>query len=153
MAQRTAPGRKLISTRMLQRAGVSLFLIVMLFLAGSLLVGFVQRAWQEHQLNRDIEQQSAQNEQQKARNQQLKGAAEHAESDVAAEQAARERLGMARPGETVLLPTIVLPQAPTAAPAAGGPATAPKLAALAEQPETNVERWMSALFPGKDAAP
>src|SRR4051794_13242664 len=116
MAQRTVSGQKVIATRVLQRTGVSLLLIVMLFLAGSLLVGFVQRAWQEHQLNRDIEQQIAQNEQQRARNAELKGAADFAESDVAAEEIARERLGMAREGETVLLPTIVLSQAPTAAP-------------------------------------
>ena len=154
MAQRTAPRRKLISTRVLQRLGVSLMLVVMLFLAGSLLLGFVQRAWQEHQLNRAIERQSAQNAQQRERNNRLKGAAEFAESDVAAEQTARERLGMAREGETVLLPTVVLP--PSATPA---PAVAPiDVAALPESGELarshpNAVRWMHAVFPSNDTAP
>jgi len=49
-----------------------------------------------------------------ADNLRLKGLAEWAESDVAAEQAARERLGMAREGEIVLLPTVVLPTSATA---------------------------------------
>ncbi len=152
MAQRTAPRCKLISARVLQRVGVSLVLIVMLFLAGSLLLGFVQRAWQEHQLNRAIERQSAQNAQQRDRNNRLKGAAEFAESDVAAEQAARERLGMAREGETVLLPTVVLPPSPTPAPAA----VPIEVAALPESGELariepNVVRWMHAIFPSNDA--
>ena len=155
MAQRTAPGRKLISTRVLQRVGVSLLLVVMLVLAGSLLVGFVQRAWQEHQLNRAIERQEAQNAQQKERNNQLKGAAEFAESDVAAEQAARERLGMAREGETVLLPTVVLPAPPTPAPAEApiDVAALPPTATVAEPDQPNVVRWMRAVFPSHDAAP
>ncbi|HZG66162.1 MAG TPA: septum formation initiator family protein [Herpetosiphonaceae bacterium] len=155
MAQRTAPRRKLISTRVLQRLGVSLLLIVMLFLAGSLLLGFVQRAWQEHQLNRAIERQSAQNAHQRERNNRLKGAAEFAESDVAAEQAARERLGMAREGETVLLPTVVLPPPPTPAPATA-PIDVAELTAADGQlarSEPNVVRWMHAVFPGNDAAP
>ncbi len=154
MAQRTAPRRKLISTRVLQRLGVSLLLLVMLFLAGSLLLGFVERAWQEHQLNRAIERQRAQNAQQQERNDRLKGAAEFAESDVAAEQAARERLGMAREGETVLLPTVVLPPPPTPAPAAApiDVAELPESDELARS-EPNVVRWMHAVFPSHDAAP
>src|SRR5207253_3013374 len=113
MAQPSTSSRKLIPPHLLQRGGVFLLLIIMLVLAGSLLIGFVQRAWQEHQLNRAIEQQAAQNDYQRAQNLRLKGAADFAESDVAIEQAARERLGMAREGETVLLPTIILPAAPT----------------------------------------
>ena len=154
MAQRTAPRRKLISTRVLQRLGVSLLLLVMLFLAGSLLLGFVERAWQEHQLNRAIERQRAQNTQQRDRNNRLKGAAEFAESDVAAEQAARERLGMAREGETVLLPTVVLPppHIPTPDAAPIEVAELPESGELARS-EPNVLRWIHAVFPGNDAAP
>jgi cell division protein FtsB len=160
MAQRrsagTRLGTKLFSKRVLQRFGVSLLLMVMVFLAGSLLVGFVQRAWQEHQLNRAIEQQAAQNEQQRAHNARLKGAADFAESDVAAEQAARERLGMAREGEMVLLPTIVVPQSPTAIPTAEAEAVPGELsskAANAVERQTNVARWIHALFPGRDTVP
>ena len=155
MAQRTAPRRKLILARVLQRMGVSLLLIIMLFLAGSLLLGFVQRAWQEHQLNRATERQSAQNAQQRERNNRLKGAAEFAESDVAAEQAARERLGMAREGETVLLPTVVLPPPPPTPAPAATPIDVAELPATGElaRSEPNVVRWMHAVFPGNDTAP
>lgn len=156
MAQPTTSGRKLIPPHLLQRGGVFLLLIIMLVLAGSLLIGFVQRAWQEHQLNRAIEQQAAQNDYQRAQNLRLKGAADFAESDVAVEQAARERLGMAREGETVLLPTIILPAAPTAdlpALASKAAAPAPQSSAGIHSSEPNVARWMHALFPARDVAP
>ena len=151
MAQHTAPHQKFISRVTLQRTGVLVLLLALLFLAGGLLVGFVQMAWQEHQINRAIEHQQAQNAKQRERNRRLQGAAEFAESDVAAEQAARERLGMAREGETVLLPTVVLPPAPTVAPTATVPGEAP--VPPAAQVETNALRWFRALFPGPDAVP
>jgi cell division protein FtsB len=155
MAQPTASSRKLIPPHILQRGGVALLLSIMLVLAGSLMVGFVQRAWQEHQLNRAIAEQFAQNEQQRAKNLQLKGAADFSESDVAVEQAARERLGMAREGEMVLLPTIILPQAPTAGPTtlASKAASPSEASREADASEPNVVGWMHALFPGRDALP
>jgi cell division protein FtsB len=155
MAQPTVSNRKLIPPQLLQRSGVFVMLSIMLVLAGSLLVGFVQRAWQEHQLNRAIEQQLAQNNYQRAENLRLKGAADFAESDVAVEQAARERLGMAREGEMVLLPTIILPQAAPAEPPAlaSKAAPSPLAVAAASAPEPNVVRWIDALFPGREAVP
>jgi cell division protein FtsL len=134
----------------LQRAGVTLLLLALLFLAGGLMVGFVRMAWQEHQINRAIDEQESQNAQQVARNRQLQGEAEHAESDVAVERAARERLGMAREGEMVLLPTVVLPAVPTSL-----PLDAPVVARSPTDPsrDSNAARWFRALFPGPDAVP
>lgn len=156
MAQHSTTSRRLISPQLIQRGGVFLLLSVMLVLAGSLLVGFVQRAWQEHQLNRAIAEQQAENDQQRARNLALKGAADFAESDVAVEQAARERLSMAREGETVLLPTIILPQAPTPVPqelASKAVPSATRAVVDTHTAQPNVVRWMHALFPGRDAVP
>jgi cell division protein FtsB len=156
MAPKAAPKYRINLARALQRAGVALLLLALLGLAGGLMVGFVRMAWQEHQINREMERQKAENAAQAALNLKLKGQADFAESDVAAELAARERLGMARDGETVLLPTVVLPTTPTPAPADGaavaaGPATQPT-----DQPteaQTNTGRWIKAFFPSHGAVP
>lgn len=142
--------RRIMSKRAVQRSGLMLVLLGLLFLSGGLLVGFVRMAWQEHQINRAIQHQLSQNAAQEARNLSLAGQAAFAESDVAAEKAARERLGMAREGDTVLLPTVVLPAAPPPVPSeplamADAPGT--------ELPQSNVARWAKALFPGPDALP
>lgn len=142
--------RSLVSSRAVRRSGLALVLLGLLFLSGGLLVGFVRMAWQEHQINRAIERQLSQNAQQEARNIALAGQAAFAESDVAAEKAARERLGMARDGETVLLPTVVLPPTPTPLPSE--PLSALEVAEP-EQPRSNVARWAKALFPGPDVMP
>ena len=152
VARLVGPG--LFSKRSLQGAAVFALLLGLLVLAGGLSVGFVRMAWQEHQINRAIARQESQNIQQVNRNQVLEGLASFAESDVAAEQAARERLGMARPGETVLLPTVVLPPVPVQPPAP--PAEAPPVAlpvSVRFEPESNAARWVQAFFPGPDALP
>lgn len=126
----------------------------MIVLAGSLLVGFVQRAWQEHLLNQAIKQQRADNDEQRARVIFLEGAARYAESDVAVEQAARVRLGMAREGETVLLPTMILPKTTTTGPLETETLEAfPAVAAEKRRSEPNVVRWLHILFPGSNAVP
>jgi cell division protein FtsB len=150
MAQQAEPRQKLISPQIIQRVGLAVILLGLLVLASSLLVGVVRMAWQEHQINRAIERQRAQNTQQIERNRQLAGAADYAESDVAAERAARERLGMAREGEMVLLPTVILPAPPTAVPTLTPHAT---VAAPAARPMSNPARWFHALFPGRDVLP
>ncbi len=153
MAYRTSSKQSRLNPRTLQRLVVGLILLGLMVLAGFLAVGFVRMAWQEHQINKAMVQQRAENDEQRARNLQLKGQAEFAESDVAAEQAARERLGMARDGETVLLPTIVLPPAPTAAPAASEAGATKPAANTAPEKASNVVRWVRAFFPGPDASP
>ncbi len=141
--------------RMLQRLAVSLVLLGLLVLAGGLMIGFVRMAWQEHQINRQIEQQQAENTAQAEQNLKLKGQADFAESDVAVEQAARERLGMARDGDTVLLPTVVIPPTPTPAPPAAGAGIngAAVPSDDRSQARSNAVRWFKALFPGPEAVP
>lgn len=154
--QQSVHGPKLSSPRIMQRASTFLILSIMIVLAGSLLVGFVQRAWQEHMLNQAIKQQLAQNAEQRAQVLFLQGAADFAESDVAVEHAARERLGMAREGETVLLPTIVFSYDSTTAstpPDADTGKALPDTAVSERASEPNVVRWMRVLFPGADAVP
>ena len=150
MTRRMSSQRRLISLRLLQRSGVGLLLLALLFLAGGLLISFVRMAWQEHQINRAIERQRALNAEQLERNEELEGAAAFAESDVAAEIIARERLGMAREGDIVLLPTVVLPASPTPMPT-GVPA--PLDLAWDVEADSNAVRWFRALFPGRDALP
>ena len=151
MARRSLPQPQFVSKRVMTRFAVMLVLLGLLALAAGLLVGFVRMAWQEHQINRAIERQSAENAEQRARNLRLLGEAEWSESDVAAEQAARERLGMARDGETVLLPTVVLPSAPTAVPSPVAQASQAPVGSMAQ--ESNARRWVRALFPGPDVLP
>ena len=142
--------RNLLSKRAVRRSGLALVLVGLLFLSGGLLVGFVRMAWQEHQINRAIERQLSQNAQQEARNLALAGQAAYAESDVAAEEAARERLGMARDGETVLLPTVVLPSTPTPLPSE--PLVEEEVG-VPDLARSNVARWAKAFFPGPDVIP
>ncbi len=147
--------RSPVSSATLARWGARLVLLALVLIAGSLLIGFVRMTWAEHKINQESEQQLAVNETQKQRNATLKGEAEYRESGMYAEQAAREQLGMAREGDTVLLPTVVLP-APTAAPppppSESIPAPASAVDPLAE-PTTNYQRWWRALFPGPDVKP
>lgn len=152
MAYRSGFKQMRFSPRMIQRIMVGFMLLGLMILAGFLGVGFVRMAWQEHQINKAREQQQAENDRQRARNLRLKGQAEFAESDVAVEQAARERLGMARDGEMVLLPTIVLPAKPTAVPAEKAAPAAP-LGGVEAEPATNPGRWVRAFFPGPNAVP
>jgi cell division protein FtsB len=76
-----------------------------------------------------------------ARNATRAGAIAFAESDVSVELLARERLGFARDGDTVLLP-----QLPPVAPAPAAPAPAPD-PPPAEAPAPNWMRWWRAFFP------
>lgn len=139
--------RSPIAPQTLARWGTRLVLLALLAVACGLMVGFVRMTWTRHQLTQARLAQATINEEQRARNAALKGEAEYRESDVYAEQAAREQLGMARDGETVLLPTIVAPAVPQpqAAPTTGPVTPAPELAQAEATP--NYQRWWQALFP------
>lgn len=148
--------RPQIDPQVVARWGTRLILLVLMVLAGGLMVGFVRMTWTQHQINQASERQRAENETQRARNAALKGQAEFRESDVFAEQAAREQLGMAREGETVLLPTIVAPaSAPPAAQSPNQAATASESAAATVEEEIapNYQRWWQALFPPEAVVP
>ena len=155
MTRRTAQKSRRISMGTLQRSGVSILLLALLVLASGLLIGFFRMAWQEHQINRQIEQQQAENAALAEQNLKLKGQAEFAESDVAVEIKARERLGMAREGDTVLLPTVVVPPtpAPTTPPIVAGTNSAASPAGDHAVVHSNPVRWLQALFPGSEAVP
>lgn len=147
--------RPQIDPQVVTRWGTRLILLFLMLLAGGLMVGFVRMTWTQHQINQASERQRAENESQRARNAALKGQAEFRESDVFAEQAAREQLGMAREGEVVLLPTIVIPAAPPPSAQSTNPAApVPEAAAAVEEDiAPNYQRWWQALFPEEAVVP
>ena len=144
-----------ISSQSFTRWVGRLVLLTLGVLAIGLLVGFVRMTWAEHKINQESAQQEAANEAQKQRNAALKGEAEFRESGMYAEQAAREQLGMARDGETVLLPTVVLPAASQPAPPPpAANAAAPEIMLVSTSASApNYQRWWQALFPGPAASP
>lgn len=131
-------------------------LLVLMLVAGALVVNFVRLTWTEHQINQQIARQEARNAAQRGLNLEYQGRADYMESDMAIEQAARERLGMAYEGETVMRPNIVQQPTPTIPP----PTAPPGLAAIvpiSDLPSSvtaaNAVRWWRALFPGAGARP
>jgi cell division protein FtsB len=144
-----------VDPQVFARWGTRIVLLLLIVLAIGLMVGFVRMTWTQHQINQASERQRAENEAQRARNAALKGEAEFRESDVYAEQAAREQLGMAREGETVLLPTIVVPASPASPQPSGSAAPGPvsALPPAEEEVAPNYQRWWLALFPDQAATP
>jgi cell division protein FtsB len=136
-----------ISAQTLGRWGARLVLLTLVVLAGGLLIGFVRMTWNEHKINQESQQQLAANEAQRHRNQILKGEAEFRESPMYAEQAAREQLGMARDGEMVLLPTVVLPAPAVVPQPSAAPVVVPALGEPLPQDMPNYQRWWQSLFP------
>ena len=148
--------RSPVSSQTVARWGARLVLLALVCVAIGLLIGFVRMTWNEHKINQDSEQQLAVNEVQAQRNAALKGDAEYRESDTYVEEAAREQLGMARDGDTVVLPTVVLPAPAAAAPPALAPAPAVTSAlapAEVSADAPNYRRWWRALFPGPAVQP
>lgn len=127
--------------------GARALLLLLIGLTGVLVFSFARMTWMERQINQALIQQRAANEALHIQIKRLKAEAEYRESDAYVEQAAREQLGMAREGETVLLPTVVIPASPM-----------PRPTARAEPPTSesvtipNYQRWWRAFFP-TDATP
>ncbi|GAC1363911.1 MAG: hypothetical protein NVS4B8_14090 [Herpetosiphon sp.] len=140
--------------RLFTKLGISTILLVLLLIAGALLVGFVRLAWIEHQLNQSIDRQQVAILTQRTLNEQLKGQADYSESDAAMEQAARDRLGMAREGETVIKPNVVIEPTATVAPprSALGFSTSTEVR-VANPREANALGWWHAFFPRHDVRP
>lgn len=136
----------------LARWGTRAALIGLLCLSVVLMIGFVRMTWTRHQLNQQIAEQRVINEEKRQEVDSLKGEAEFRKSDVYVERAAREQLGMARDGETVIMPNIVDAPAPSVA-----PSTAPRPSAAAEtvapEAQPNYARWWQAFFPAPVAQP
>lgn len=146
MARLTFSGLKpRVSSQSLSRLSTRLVLVLLFAIAMGLLVGFVEMTWARHRFSREIAEQRVINAENEARVAALKGEAEFRESDVYAEQAAREQLGMAREGDTVLMPTIQVPvpsaPAPLVVPAPSAPST------IDDSLPPNHERWWHAFFP------
>lgn len=139
------------------KVGVATILLALVAVAGALLVGFVRLTWTEHQINQSIARQEAEIQAQRTANEQDKGRAAHSESDGSVEQAAREQLGMAREGETVLRPNLVLQPTPTPLPPVDPATPQNTTLPLGEPPRSvtaaNALHWWHALFPGADVRP
>lgn len=131
------------------RWGVRLLFAVLCVLVILLSIGFGRMAWREHELNIVVAQQRAANEAQQARNKALEAEAKYRESDAYVELAARDQLGMARPGETVLLPTMVTPPLPQPSPSSATQQTGSTRA----KTQPNYKRWWDALFPHTPTQP
>lgn len=126
----------------LKRSSVHLLTLVLALLTLSLLVNFITQVIQSANLEArraELATEVAQVEQENLR---LRDAVEYAESDVHVERVAREQLGYARDGETVLLPHVLVPT-PTPTPTASP--TSHLLAERADRP--NWQRWWDALVP------
>ncbi len=130
-----------LSSQRAARWGVRLLFGVLCVLVALLSIGFGRMAWREHELNTLISNQRALNEAQQTRNNELEAEATYREGDAYAELAAREQLGMARPGETVLLPTMVTPPLPQ--PSDSATAQTASADAVASP---NYQRWWEVLF-------
>lgn len=124
----------------LGRSGMRLAMLVLVLITLSLLVNFGEQVVQSARMERQKAELAAEVARLKAENAQLSAAADYAESDVAVERQARELLGYAREGDTVLLTQLPPPQ-PVSAPAPAPVALAP------EPPVPNWLGWWHALFP------
>jgi len=122
--------------------------LLILVLIGLLVANFVGQVIQSARLEENRVALEAEVARLTAENTDLEGAVAYAESDVNVERIAREQLGYARAGETVLLP-----QMPTAvSPAEPAPVPAPPSAAPAPA-QPNWQRWWHAFFPPTQPAP
>lgn len=137
------------SSQSLSRLSTQLVLLILVAIALSLLVGFVEMTWASHRISREIAEQREQNSVTAAHVAALKGEAEFRESNVYAEQAAREQLGMARDGEIVLKPTVLGRYASPPPSAAPKPSPRPAAAVVStiDDVTPNHERWWQAFFP------
>ena len=122
----------------LSRSGVRLIALVLVVISLWLLVNFIGQVVVAAQMDRQIADKQAEMTQIEAGNAALKDHVAYAESPAYAEQIAREQLGYAREGDTVILPT--LPDRLTA-PAAAPPPLPPP----AHEP--NWRGWLHAFFP------
>src|SRR5262245_2497278 len=121
------------------RPGARLVVLVLVVLSLWLLANFVGQVVASARMDRQIAEKQAELAKAEAELMSLKDRVAFAESPAYAEQVAREQLGFARPGDTVILPT--LPERKLA-PVAAAPAPVPPPA-----PQPNWRGWMRALFP------
>jgi cell division protein FtsB len=121
------------------RSGARLVALALVALSLWLLVNFVGQVIASARMDRQIAEKEAELAKVEAELAPLKDRVTFTESPAYAEQIAREQLGFAREGDTVILPTL-----PERKPAPATAALAP-LPAPAAQP--NWRGWLHALFP------
>jgi cell division protein FtsB len=113
---------------------------IMVALIGLLIANFVGQVLQSARLEASRAALEAEVDQLTAEQSTLKAGVAYAESDVNVERIAREQLGYARDGDTVILPQVAAATpAPTPAPAAAPEPT--------PSPAPNWRRWWEAFFP------
>jgi cell division protein FtsB len=126
----------------LGRPGVALLTLLLVVLSIWSLAGFVGQVISSAQMERRKEELRVEKAQLEAENARLKQQVAEVKSPAYADQIAREQLGYAREGDTVILPTLPqttpTPPKPTAQPL---PTSAPV---------PNWRGWMQALFPPAD---
>jgi cell division protein FtsB len=121
------------------RSGARLVALVLVALSLWLLANFVGQVIASARMDRQIVEKQAELAKAEAELESLKDQVAFAESPAYAEQVAREQLGFAREGDTVILPT--LPERKLA-PAITAPVPLP-----APAPQANWRGWVRALFP------
>lgn len=128
-----------VSRFAVRQSGAIAVSAVMLVISCWMLFGIVGQVITGAQLERQRTDAQAEVARIELENARLNGEVEFAESPAYAEQVAREQLGMARDGDTVILPTF--PDA-TPTPVAPTPAPLPM-----PTPQPNWRLWQQALFP------
>ena len=117
---------------------------LMLIFIGLLVVNFVGQVMQSARLESTRATLEGEVAQMQATNTRIEGAVTYTESDVYVEQVAREQLGYAHDGDTVILPRLVAPTpVPTANPAA------PTTASPSVPTTPNWQRWWQAFAPAE----
>jgi cell division protein FtsB len=121
------------------RVGMIIVGLILTSLTVYFVFQFVSLVWQGKQQEQEIARGQTAIALQQEQNRRLKEELEYAESDAYVEKMARERLGMARDGEVILIPEIVVrTQTPL-------PAVARQPAAPAPAGVSNWRRWLAAL--------
>jgi cell division protein FtsB len=127
----------------LGRSGAQLVALAMIVLSLWMLASFVGQVLTSAQLERRSEALEAEIARLENENARLEADVAYAESPAYAEQIAREQLGYAREGDTVVLPTF-----PEALPTPEIPVVEPL---PVPPPRTNLAGWGAALFPGPES--
>lgn len=115
--------------------------IGLVLLSASMAVNFGELVVRGAEVQQKIERQREINTSHVAEKQRLEALLAYYESPVHAELVAREQLGYARDGDTVILPSIAL--------AATTPAPTPPQPVAAPTPVPNWQRWWHAFFPAE----
>lgn len=123
----------------LKRSGMHLLMLLLVITTLSLMINFVRQMVRSTQLEAERIELATEVALLEASTQELEGAVSYVESDVYVERVAREQLGYAREGDTVVLPQFIIP---TATPAPDDP----DYPTLPIPDEPNWLRWWRALF-------